>query len=70
MSVFHDEVKIKDFQYDKDLETYFCPCPCGNSFSIIKEDLENGDDVAMRPGVIYDKDQFMCGETVPALSSN
>uniref|UniRef100_A0A8C6G6K1 DPH-type MB domain-containing protein n=1 Tax=Mus spicilegus TaxID=10103 RepID=A0A8C6G6K1_MUSSI len=50
MAVFHDEVKIKDFQYDEDLETYFCPCPCGDR--------------------IYDKDQFMCGEIVPAPSSN
>ncbi|XP_059130048.1 diphthamide biosynthesis protein 3-like isoform X1 [Peromyscus eremicus] len=76
MAVFHDEVEIEDFQYDEDLETYFYPCPCGDNFSITKEDLENGEDVATCPScsliikVIYDKDQFMCGEAVPAPSGN
>ncbi|XP_059130050.1 diphthamide biosynthesis protein 3-like isoform X2 [Peromyscus eremicus] len=51
MAVFHDEVEIEDFQYDEDLETYFYPCPCGDNFSITK-------------------DQFMCGEAVPAPSGN
>ncbi|CAH7083132.1 Dph3 [Phodopus roborovskii] len=62
MAVFHDEVEIEDFQYDEDSETYFYPCPCGDNFSITKEDLENGEDVATY--------QFMCGETVPAPSTN
>ncbi|XP_048668713.1 DPH3 homolog [Marmota marmota marmota] len=76
VAVFHDEVEIEDFQYDEDSETYFYPCPCGDNFSVTKEDLENGEDVATCPScsliikVIYDKDQFMCGETVPAPSSN
>uniref|UniRef100_A0A2I3S7K3 DPH-type MB domain-containing protein n=2 Tax=Pan TaxID=9596 RepID=A0A2I3S7K3_PANTR len=67
MAVFHDEVEIEDFQYDEDSETYFCPCPCGDNFSITKEELENGEGVAMCPGcsliikVIYDKDQFASG---------
>ncbi|MEJ1276646.1 diphthamine biosynthesis 3 [Cricetulus griseus] len=61
MAVFHDEVEIEDFQYDEDSETYFYPCPCGDNFSITKEDLENGEDVATCPScsliikVIYDK---------------
>ncbi|XP_030101284.1 DPH3 homolog [Mus musculus] len=68
--VFHE-----DYQYNKDSETYFCPFPCGD-FSITKEDVENGEDVAMCPScsfiikVIYDKDQFMCGERVPAPLTN
>lgn len=76
MAVFHDEVEIEDFQYDEDSETYFYPCPCGDNFCITKEDLENGEDVATCPScsliikVIYDKDQFMCGETVPAPSTH
>ncbi|XP_054324022.1 putative DPH3 homolog B [Pongo pygmaeus] len=75
MAVFHG-VEIEDFQYDKDSETYFCPCPSGDNFSITKEELENGEGVAMCPGcsliikVIYDKDQFACGETVPVPSAN
>jgi diphthamide biosynthesis protein 3 len=72
MAVFHDEVEIEDFQDDEDSEAYFYPCPCSDNFSITKEGLENGEDVATCPGcslilkVIHDKDQFMCGETVLA----
>ncbi|XP_070936950.1 putative DPH3 homolog B [Macaca nemestrina] len=76
VAVFRDEVEIEDFQYDEDSETYFCPCPCGDNFAITKEDLENGEGVAMCPScslltkVTYDKDQSACGETVPAPSVN
>ncbi|XP_068838364.1 diphthamide biosynthesis protein 3-like [Capricornis sumatraensis] len=38
MAVFHDKVKIEDFQYDKDSGTCFYSCPCGGNFCIIKED--------------------------------
>ncbi|XP_075813048.1 diphthamide biosynthesis protein 3-like [Microtus pennsylvanicus] len=75
MAVFHDEVEIEDFQYGKDSETYFYPCPCGD-FSITKEELESGEDVTTCPScsliieVIYDNSKFMCGETVPASSTN
>ncbi|XP_076978491.1 diphthamide biosynthesis protein 3-like [Tamandua tetradactyla] len=75
MVVFHDEVEIEDFQYDKGLETYFHPSPRGDIFAITKEGLKNGKGVAMCPGcslvikVIYDKDQFMCEETIPAPSN-
>ncbi|XP_021076769.1 DPH3 homolog [Mus pahari] len=70
-AVFHE-----DYQFDKDSEKYFYPFPCGDNFSITKEDLENGEDVAMCPScsfvmkVIYDKGQFVCRETVPAPSTN
>ncbi|CAD7672960.1 unnamed protein product [Nyctereutes procyonoides] len=48
MAVFHDEVEIKDLQYDKeDLEHGKHMTMCPSCFLIIK--------------VIYDKDQFMCG---------
>jgi diphthamide biosynthesis protein 3 len=73
--VFH-EAEIEDFQYAEDSETYFYSCPCSNIFSITREDLENGEDVATCPGcslimkVIYGKDQFMCGEIVLAPSTN
>ncbi|XP_076985023.1 diphthamide biosynthesis protein 3-like [Tamandua tetradactyla] len=74
--IFHDKVETEDFQYNEDLEMHFYPCPCEGNFSITKEDLENGEDMAMFPDcsliikVIYDKDQFMCGETIPAPFTN
>ncbi|XP_037676215.1 DPH3 homolog isoform X1 [Choloepus didactylus] len=76
MVVFHNEVEIEDFQYEEDLEMYLYPCPCRDTFSITKEDLENGEDMATCPScflitkVIYYKDQFMCGEKFPAPSTN
>lgn len=45
MAVFHDEVEIEDFQYEKDSERYSYPCPCGGNFCITWEDLTNGEDV-------------------------
>ncbi|XP_001362531.1 diphthamide biosynthesis protein 3-like [Monodelphis domestica] len=70
MSVFLDKVEIEDFEYEEEMETYFYPCPCGDNFIITKEDLENGEEVAtcsrcsLVIKVIYERDQFMCGETV------
>jgi len=34
MSVFHDEIEIEDMEFDKELEMYFYPCPCGDRFEI------------------------------------
>ncbi|KAI1292626.1 DPH3 -like protein [Halotydeus destructor] len=48
-AVFHDEVEIEDFVYDEETETFTYPCPCGDLFTITKEDLENGEDVARCP---------------------
>ncbi|MCJ8729816.1 hypothetical protein PDJAM_G00111350 [Pangasius djambal] len=76
MSIFHDEVEIEDFEYDEETETYYFPCPCGDRFAITKEDLENGEEVATCPScslivkVIYDKEQFMCGEVIDALPAS
>uniref|UniRef100_A0A8C5KG66 Diphthamide biosynthesis protein 3 n=1 Tax=Jaculus jaculus TaxID=51337 RepID=A0A8C5KG66_JACJA len=76
MAVTHNEVEMEDFQYDEDSETHFYPCPCGDIFPITKEGLENGEDVATCPScsliikVIYNKDQFMRGETVAAPSAS
>lgn len=68
MAVFHDEVEIEEFQHDEDSEMYFCPCLCGDDFSITSKDLENGEDVAMYLScsfiitLIYDKDHPLCVE--------
>ncbi|XP_023972632.1 diphthamide biosynthesis protein 3-like, partial [Physeter macrocephalus] len=74
--VFHVEVEIEDFQHDEDSEIYFYPHLCGDDISIIDDNLENEAGVAMYLScalfitMIYDKDQFMCKETVPAPSTN
>ncbi|XP_052034737.1 diphthamide biosynthesis protein 3-like [Apodemus sylvaticus] len=45
MAVSHNEVEIENFQYDKDSETYFYPCPCGDNVSIAKDQLVCGETV-------------------------
>ncbi|XP_040102161.1 DPH3 homolog [Oryx dammah] len=76
MAMFHDKVEIEDFQYDKDSRTCFYSCPCGGNFCIVKEGLKNREDMAAWPScsllvnVIYAKDQFTPGETVPAPSAD
>ncbi|CAG2170798.1 unnamed protein product [Oppiella nova] len=68
--VYHDEVEIEDFSYDDETETFSYPCPCGDTFTITKEDLENGEDVARCPScslivrVIYNLDD------IPALCAD
>ncbi|XP_028397659.1 DPH3 homolog [Dendronephthya gigantea] len=75
MAVFHDEIEIEDFEYDEDNETYTYPCPCGDQFEITKEQLENGEDVAVCPScslivkVIYDLEDFMQTETVKCATN-
>ena len=42
-------LELEDFEYDEDEETYYYPCPCGDRFSITKEDLEAGEEIAECP---------------------
>lgn len=64
MSIYHDEVEIEDFEYDKEEEIYYYPCPCGDQFQISKADLIAGEEEATCPScslvvkVIYDKEAF------------
>lgn len=60
---FHDEVEIEDFEYDEETDTFTYPCPCGDLFTITKDDLLKGEEVAECPTcslvvkVIYNKDE-------------
>ncbi|TMW50155.1 hypothetical protein DOY81_004780 [Sarcophaga bullata] len=68
MSVYHDEVEIEDFEYDEEEEIYYYPCPCGDRFQISKEELIEGEEVAVCPScsliikVIYDPEMFKAEE--------
>jgi diphthamide biosynthesis protein 3 len=48
MSVY-DEIEIEDMTYDKTLEIYHYPCPCGDRFEIHIEDLRDGEEIAVCP---------------------
>lgn len=60
MSSFYDEIELEDLTFDQGNDLFHFPCPCGDRFEISREDLENGEDVAMCPScsliirVIYD----------------
>lgn len=64
MSVYYDEVEIEDFEYDKDEEVYYYPCPCGDQFQIALADLVAGEEEVTCPScslvikVIYNREFF------------
>ena len=34
--LYHDEVEIEDFEYDKETGFFTYPCPCGDLFTVTK----------------------------------
>ncbi|RHZ62421.1 hypothetical protein Glove_340g37 [Diversispora epigaea] len=63
MTSFYDEIEIEDFEFEEDKQIYHYPCPCGDRFEI-STDLMDGEDIARCPScslmvrVIYDLDDF------------
>lgn len=49
MESFYDEIEIEDMTYDKKLQLYHYPCPCGDRFEISIGDLRDGEEVAVCP---------------------
>lgn len=45
----YDEIEIEDMTFDKTLQIYHYPCPCGDRFEINIADLRDGEDVAVCP---------------------
>lgn len=45
----YDEIEIEDMTYDKKLEIYHYPCPCGDRFEIAIADLRDGEEIAVCP---------------------
>lgn len=43
---YYDQIDIVDFAYDRDLELFTYPCPCGDLFMISLDDLRNGETIA------------------------
>ena len=57
----YDEIEIEDMTFDKTLQIYHYPCPCGDRFEIGIADLRDGEEIAVCPScslmikVIYDQ---------------
>ena len=45
----YDEIEIEDMTFDKTLQIYHYPCPCGDRFEIYIEDLRDGNEIAVCP---------------------
>lgn len=60
----YDEIEIEDMTFDKTLQIYHYPCPCGDRFEINIVDLRDGEDIAVCPScslmirVIFDLDDL------------
>ncbi|KAI9695182.1 MAG: Diphthamide biosynthesis protein 3 [Bogoriella megaspora] len=63
MSIY-DEIEIEDLTFDKTLQIYHYPCPCGDRFEIAIDDLRDGQDIAVCPScsltikVIFDREDL------------
>ena len=57
----YDEIEIEDMTFDKTLQIYHYPCPCGDRFEIGVADLRDGEEIAVCPScslmikVIFDQ---------------
>lgn len=49
MESFYDEIEIEDMTFDKKLQLFHYPCPCGDRFEISISDLRDGEEVAVCP---------------------
>lgn len=45
----YDEIEIEDMTFDKTLQIYHYPCPCGDRFEIGIADLRDGEEIAVCP---------------------
>jgi diphthamide biosynthesis protein 3 len=45
----YDQIEIEDMSFDDAMGLYTFPCPCGDRFEILLEDLREGQDVAVCP---------------------
>ena len=45
----YDEIEIEDMTFDKTLQIYHYPCPCGDRFENSIADLRDGEEIAVCP---------------------
>ncbi|KAF1345401.1 hypothetical protein BDV97DRAFT_379314 [Delphinella strobiligena] len=60
----YDEIEIEDMTFDPATQLYTYPCPCGDKFEILIDDLRDGEEIAVCPScslmirVIYEVDDL------------
>lgn len=45
----YDEIEIEDMTFDPATQLYTYPCPCGDKFEILIDDLRDGEEIAVCP---------------------
>lgn len=72
----YDEIEIEDMSFDKTLQIYHYPCPCGDRFEIGIADLRDGEEIAVCPScslmirVIFDMVSDLCQRSLNPFTNN
>ncbi|KAI5799829.1 diphthamide biosynthesis protein [Geopyxis carbonaria] len=45
----YDQIEIEDMTFDPATQLYHYPCPCGDRFEILLDDLRDGQEIAVCP---------------------
>lgn len=65
MAAVYDEIEIEDMSFDATLQMFHYPCPCGDRFEILLEDMLDGENIAVCPScslmidVIFEEDDLI-----------
>lgn len=62
---FYDEIEIEDMTYHPEINLYTYPCPCGDQFEILLQDLRDGEEVAICPSCSLQIKVIFDAETLP-----
>lgn len=60
----YDQIEIEDFTFDRDLQVFRYPCPCGDRFEISIYDMQEGENIAVCPScslmceIIFDEEDI------------
>lgn len=61
----YDQIEIEDMTFHPDSQLFTYPCPCGDRFEILIDDMVEGEDIAVCPScslmidVIFDPEDLI-----------
>ncbi|KAA8892653.1 diphthamide biosynthesis protein 3 [Sphaerosporella brunnea] len=70
----YDQIEIEDMTFDPATQLYTYPCPCGDRFEILIDDLRDGLDIAVCPScslmiqVIFEPEDLPEATTTPTAA--
>ncbi|KAI5841214.1 diphthamide biosynthesis protein [Tricharina praecox] len=66
----YDQIEIEDMSFDATLQLYTYPCPCGDRFEILLDDLRDGQQIAVCPSCSLMIQVIFEPEDLPAAPTN